>query len=240
MKRLFQLFAIACIVMLIAACGNDDNSDEESTDDSSSDEGTEETTDDSGDDSSEDESTDVEDPDESDEESTESEGSGSTTENGGTANASEENSEDNDTTIEEEVSTEENMTDGEEATKTFVLEQDGMTNTLGYTYVDDEVKIQTSETTASYEDIGAEDEESAREILEPLVEDYQDTEGVEHNIEYDDEGFHETLEVNYEVADISEVANLEGSEFEGDTDNAQFIRMTQTEQQLLNSGYQLE
>lgn len=132
------------------------------------------------------------------------------------------------------------MTDGEEETKTFVIEEGGMSNTLVYTYVDDEVRIQTSETTASYEDIGFADEEAARAELDQLSEDYQEVDGVEHNIEYDDEGFVETLEVDYDVADIAEVSGLEGSDFEGDVDQAQFISMTQTEEQLLNQGYELE
>ena len=63
--------------------------------------------------------------------------------------------------------------------------------------------------------------------------------GVEHNIEYDDEGIVETLEVDYTVAEISEISSLEGAEFDEEANEAQFISMEQSEEQLLNSGYEL-
>ncbi|MFD2831284.1 YehR family lipoprotein [Corticicoccus populi] len=237
MKRLLQLLAAACLVLVIAACGNnDDSNDDAATEETDTEEtATEETDTDSGTDDTAEE--------ESEEDTTVTEGE--TSEETSTEEVDGEDSNDSSTSgeeagEEETAASDENMTDGQEETKTFILEQNGMTNTLEYTYVDDRVLVQTSATEATYEALGATDEESARAQLDPIVERYQNTEGITHNIDYNDTGIHETLEVDYEIASIAEVANLDGAEFEGDVDEAQFISMTQTEQQLLNSGYQLQ
>src|SRR5699024_3840970 len=55
---------------------------------------------------------------------------------------------------------------------------------------------------------------------------------------YGENGFVETTEVNYDEADLKEVSGLDGAEFEGE-ESAQFVSMEQSEEQLLNSGYEL-
>src|SRR5699024_9327925 len=107
---------------------------------------------------------------------------------------------------------------------------------LVYYHIDDEVQRQTSESDITYEALGVEDEEQARELLEQEAADYESVDGVEHNIEYDDEGIVETLEVDYTVEEISEISSLEVDE---EANEAQFISMEQSEEQLLNSGYEL-
>lgn len=126
--------------------------------------------------------------------------------------------------------------DGAEQSKTFVLEEAGSYNELTYHYVGDEVKRQTSTTEMDYEALGVTNEEDARLLLDDIARDYNATEGVQHDIRYSEDAFVETLEVDYEIADISEVSELEGADFEG-ADGAQFVSMARSEEQLLDSGY---
>lgn len=146
-----------------------------------------------------------------------------------------------DSTAEEssESGTDEEAASGEEQSKTFVLEEDGYVNELVYYYIEDEVQRQTSESNITYEALAVANEEEARELLEEEAANYNDVDGVEQNIEYNEDGIVETLEVDYNEADISEISSLEGAEFEEDANEAQFVSMEQSEEQLLSSGYEL-
>lgn len=224
MKKLMQLLAIGSIATVISACGN---GGDESEDDAASDEeaateedsGTEENASGEGDSASE------------EDRATESDS--------GTEGESSPNDDDS-STSEEGSSAEEFDTGGQEETRTYVAEDQGYTNTLVYTYVDDEVVNQTSQTEATYESLGVTDRAEAEEVLGSAVESYENTDGVEHSIEYGEDALQERLEIDYDTVDISEVAELDGAEFEGDTETAQFVSMSQTEQQLLDQGYALE
>mgnify|MGYP000875927014 CR=1 FL=1 len=139
----------------------------------------------------------------------------------------------------EDEGTEEDAASGEEESKTFVHEEEGYLNELVYYHIDDEVQRQTSESEITYEALAVEDEEEARSLLEKEAEDYSSVDGVEHSIKYDDEGIVETLEVDYTVASLADISSLEGAEFDEEAEDAQFISMEQSEEQLLNAGYEL-
>ncbi len=216
----------------------DDTESEDDSNDSGDDADSEEDSNDSEDDAdSEDDSADA--GDDSDEESSldlDSDDEDSSIGIGGTEDLDE-----NEEVTDEEDSdeeTDEEATEGEEQSNTYVLEEEGTYNELVYYYVGDEVTRQTSVTEMDYAAIGVTNEEEARELLDEFAQEYTDTEGVEHNIEYGEDGYVETIEVNYDEADLSEVSNLEGAEFEGE-ETANFVSMERSEQQLLNSGYEL-
>lgn len=247
MKKLLKFCTIGGMALVIAACGNGeeetDTGDEAVTEETeTAEEGTEDTA------SEEEEGAETESEDNASEEETGSE-SEEPTEEDSTDSESGDSAEESGT--ESEEGTEETETDesaaeetdeadaGEEQSKTFVLEEEGFVNELVYYHIDDEVQRQTSESDITYEALGVEDEEQARELLEQEAADYESVDGVEHNIEYDDEGIVETLEVDYTVAEISEISSLEGAEFDEEANEAQFISMEQSEEQLLNSGYEL-
>lgn len=243
-------------MLLLGSCGNGDEeensaeeeSSEETQDTESEDTGGEdaEASEDSGDDSdSEDDSEDAADSENDSEES----GDDSDDEDSVDMDNDEDNSsigiggtEDLDEQdIDEESSddaADEDATSGGEQTKTFVLEENGTYNELVYYYVGDEVTRQTSVTEMDYEAIGASNEEEAKELLSEASKEYTDTDGVDHNIEYNEDGFVETTEVNYDEADLKEVAGLDGADFEGE-ESANFVSMERSEEQLLNSGYEL-
>lgn len=210
MKRLFKLFTIGGMALVIAACGNGeeetDTSDEAATEESESAE------DGPGDPVSDEE---------------EIEDAGAESENG------------TEETESDESDSGEDAASGEEQSKTFVMEEEGYINQLVYYHVDDEVQRQTSESEITYEALAVENEDEARSLLEENAGDYSSVDGVEHNIEYSEDGITETLEVDYTVADLGEIASLEGAEFDEEAEDAQFISMEQSEEQLLSGGYEL-
>lgn len=228
MKNLLKLCTIGGMALVIAACGNGE--DEADTGDEAATEETE-TAEEGSDDAASEEETDSG---SESEESTE-EGIASESEDGT------EETEADDSTAEEsdEAGAGEDAVAGEEQSKTFVLEEEGFVNELVYYHIDDEVQRQTSESNITYETLGVENEEQARELLEQESPDYEGVDGVEHSIEYDGEGIAETLEVDYTVADIAEISGLEGAEFDEEAEEAQFVSMEQSEEQLLSAGYEL-
>lgn len=209
MKRLFKLCTIGGMALVIAACGNG----EEETD----------TSDEAATEENEPAEEGLGDP-VSDEEEIEDEGADS--EN----STEQENS---------EADAGEEAASGEEQSKTFIMEEEGYMNELVYYHIDDEVQRQTSESEITYEALAVENEDEARSLLEEESVDYSSVDGVEHSIEYSDDGIVEMLEVDYTVADLGEIANLEGAEFDEEAEDAQFISMEQSEEQLVSAGYEL-
>lgn len=209
MKRLFKLCTIGGIALVIAACGNGE--EETDTSDEAATEENEPAEEGPGDPVSDEEE--IEDEGADSENSTEQENS--------------------------EADAGEEAASGEEQSKTFIMEEEGYMNELVYYHIDDEVQRQTSESEITYEALAVENEDEARSLLEEESVDYSSVDGVEHSIEYSDDGIVEMLEVDYTVADLGEIANLEGAEFDEEAEDAQFISMEQSEEQLVSAGYEL-
>lgn len=210
MKRLFKLCTIGGMALVIAACGNGE--EETDTSDEAATEENEPAEEGPGDPVS-------------DEEEIEDEGADS-------ENGTEE-------TESDESGGSDEASSGEEQSKTFIMEEEGYMNELVYYHIDDEVQRQTSESEITYEALAVENEDEARSLLEEESVDYSSVDGVEHSIEYSDDGIVEMLEVDYTVADLGEIANLEGAEFDEEAEDAQFISMEQSEEQLVSAGYEL-
>lgn len=208
MKRLFKLCTIGGMALVIAACGNGE--EETDTSDEAATEENEPAEEGPGDPVSDEEE--IEDEGADSENSTEQENS--------------------------EADAGEEAASGEEQSKTFIMEEEGYMNELVYYHIDDEVQRQTSESEITYEALAVENEDEARSLLEEESVDYSSVDGVEHSIEYSDDGIVEMLEVDYTVADLGEIANLEGAEFDEEAEDAQFISMEQSEEQLVSAGYE--
>ncbi|WP_419893102.1 YehR family lipoprotein [Oceanobacillus kimchii] len=103
-----------------------------------------------------------------------------------------------------------------EETVKYQAEEDGILITLTYTAEDDKVVKQVSESEIEYRALGVTTKEEAEELLAPLAEDYQNVDGLTHEIDYQDDKVVEKVTVDYNEADASEIAELEGSMFEGD------------------------
>lgn len=119
--------------------------------------------------------------------------------------------------------------------KVFVGEAHGMEIELTYYYKGDRVLKQKTVNKLTYESLGVEDEEGAREILDPISETMQDTEGLKEKLEYKEDHVIETVELDFEKGDIDELAEVANLETEGDLDEG--ISMKKSEEFLLEQGF---
>ena len=105
---------------------------------------------------------------------------------------------------------------GSESTRTFELEQNGVITTMVYTTKGDKVTKQSTENIIQYDLAGIPSKEEAQELFAPLVEQFQDIDGITHNLEYEDTKAIETLTIDYEVAEYDDIKSLPGMEFTED------------------------
>ncbi len=107
----------------------------------------------------------------------------------------------------------------ESETRTFEMEQNGIETTMVYTVKGDKVTKQTTENIIKYDSAGITSKEQAEELLNPIIQEFQNIEGLTHTIEYEDSQAIETLAIDYEVVNFDDIKNLPGMNFNGDTDN---------------------
>lgn len=105
---------------------------------------------------------------------------------------------------------------GSESTKTFELEHDGIMTTMVYTSTGDKVTMQTTENVIQYDLAGLASKEDAQELFAPMIEQFQNIEGLTHKMEYDDSKAIETLAIDYEVVDFKDIENIPGMAFSED------------------------
>lgn len=204
-----------CIALLLSvalvACGSDNSGDDEDTNDNESTENaTEETADNEED---------TEENAEADEVATDSE------ENADSENDAAAESQDFD------------FDPNGENTVTLQLEKNGVIVKLTYQADGDMVYEQTANNEMPYSVLGVSTPEEAEEAMASYAADFQDVEGVTHNFEYLDDKAVETLTVKYDEADVNEVSQLTGSEFEGDLSGG--VSLQQSVQMLQSQGYEI-
>ena len=91
------------------------------------------------------------------------------------------------------------------ATKTFVRENNGVKTTLTYTYneSDDKVIKQTTVNEGVYANIpNLKTKEAVKAVLDPIAEKYQGIKGIKESIDYQEDKFVETLEVDEKAKTI--------------------------------------
>ena len=106
---------------------------------------------------------------------------------------------------------------GENATKTFVLEKNGIKITLVYTYIESEDKVikQTTINEGVYANIpNLKTKEAVKAVLDPIAEKYQGIKGIKESIDYQEDKFVETLEVDYENLDYEKAKTIMGESFQ--------------------------
>ena len=121
-------------------------------------------------------------------------------------------------------------------TRNFELDHEGIMTTLVYTYKDDKVIKQTAKNIIPYDLIGVSSKEEAQVILNPVSEQFQGFEGLNHKIEYHDSEAIEIIDVDYEVLNFKEVQHLPGMTFDGDADKYG-ISMEKSAELLINDGF---
>lgn len=126
---------------------------------------------------------------------------------------------------------------GAKTETTFTMTRQGVEMTLVYYATGDEVTRQTTRNVMPYEALDVADADEARALIEPLTTGFQDVKGLTYSVEYTDTEAIETLDVDYSVADIAEIAELTGSSFSGDTSGNAKLSLEQSRQMLLNQGF---
>nr|WP_300006379.1 DUF1307 domain-containing protein [Tissierella sp.] len=125
---------------------------------------------------------------------------------------------------------------GSADTRTFELEKDGVKTTMVYTYEGDKVIKQSTENIIQYDLIGITTKEEAKAIFDPLVQEFQNLDGLTHSLDYSDERAVENLLVDYEKADFAKLRNLPGMSFDGDAET-KGISMKKSAELLKSQGF---
>ena len=125
---------------------------------------------------------------------------------------------------------------GSESTRTFELEQNGVITTMVYTTKGDKVTKQSTENIIQYDLAGIPSKEEAQELFAPLVEQFQDIDGITHKLEYDDTKAIESLVIDYEAVDFDEIMDLPGMTFSEDP-KKNGISMEKSADMLVSQGF---
>ncbi|WP_152656652.1 YehR family protein [Oceanobacillus sp. CFH 90083] len=218
MKKWLMLCMALLICIALVACGSNDSNDDEDTNGN-------ETAEDTTEDAAEDESADAEEDTATEENDAEEESN---------ADAEGEADTENDAAAESQAF---DFDPTGENTVTLQLEEAGVIVKLTYKADGDMVYEQTADNEIPYSTIGASTQEEAEEIMGEYTSEYEDVEGVTHNLEYLDDKIVETLTVNYNEADANEVSQLTGADFEGDLSRG--VSLQQSVQMLQAQGYEI-
>ncbi|MFD1417100.1 YehR family lipoprotein [Oceanobacillus jeddahense] len=125
-----------------------------------------------------------------------------------------------------------------EETVTLQGEQNGVVLEITYVAEGDEVVEQSTESEIPYSSLMVTTKEEAQAILDPIVAEIQGTEGLEHNIDYQDDKAIETMTIDYTSADLSEISALPGSNFEGSED-ADMVSLEQSVEMMESQGFEV-
>ena len=127
---------------------------------------------------------------------------------------------------------------GNEKTKTFVGKKDNVKVEVTYTCKGDRIIKQKSANTLKYSDFGISDDTSkkrVKEAIERQSEKMQDIKGVKETIKENDEGFIETIDVDFEKADIDTLKSKGIVNIAGNTGTS--ISMKKTEKKMKENGF---
>ncbi|WP_099206040.1 YehR family lipoprotein [Scatolibacter rhodanostii] len=126
----------------------------------------------------------------------------------------------------------------EETQVTYTTNLNGIEMNITYYAKGDIVTKQTAKNIMPYDALGVTTAEEAEAYMNSIVpaDTYQGIAGVEQKIEYGETEAVETLSVDYEVADLDEVASLMGSQFDGDT-NSNKVSLKLSAEMLEQSGF---
>ena len=127
---------------------------------------------------------------------------------------------------------------GNEKTKTFVGKQSNVKVEVTYTYKGDKIIKQKSVNTLKYSDFSLNDDTSKKimkEAIEKQSEKMQDVKGVKESIKENDEGFVETINVDFEKADIDTLKSKGIVNIAGNSGSS--ISMKKTEKKMKENGF---
>ncbi|CAM4088272.1 DUF1307 domain-containing protein [Listeria booriae] len=122
-----------------------------------------------------------------------------------------------------------------EESKTFTSEQNGMKMELTYTYKGDKVTKQTTKNVIPYKTLGVSTKEDAEKSLKALSDKYQGVKGLKESLTYNDDNVVESVEVDYENADLDKLAKIPGMLISGNTKKG--ISMKKSQEVLEKQGF---
>ena len=123
----------------------------------------------------------------------------------------------------------------ETAKKTFTLEDSGLKTTQVFTYIEKEDKIIKQETISegTYAEFQpGKTKEEIIEMIEPIAKKFK---GLKYSIDYKDDSFVETIEIDYENLDYEKAKVALDEEFQDPSKG--IVSMKVTEKALLEDGY---
>lgn len=126
----------------------------------------------------------------------------------------------------------------ETSKKTFVLEETGLKTTQIFTYIEKEDKIikQVTLSEGNYEDFQpGKTKEEIKEMIEPIAKKFEGIKGLKYSIDYKDDSFVETIEIDYENLDYEKAKVALDEEFQDPSKG--IVSMKVTEKALLEDGY---
>ena len=112
---------------------------------------------------------------------------------------------------------------------------------LTYYHKGDKVTKQTTENFISYQSLGIDETQEekkndAKAKIEALSKQYQTVKGVKESVSFDEKGIKENIEIDYEKADLEELASLPGIMISNEK-NAKRISMKVSGEMLEKSGF---
>lgn|GEM_PF-1445114 len=125
----------------------------------------------------------------------------------------------------------------DQTTTSLIAEENGLTVELTFVAEGDLIVRQKSRNEISYESLGVSSPEEAEDMLAEFMVGYDTTEGIEHQVDYQDDRVIETVEVDFETVDVDEASQLAGSIFEGDPSEG--ISLEATVEMLQELGFEI-
>lgn len=126
----------------------------------------------------------------------------------------------------------------ETATKTYALEDSSLKTTQVFTYIEKEDKIikQVTISEGTYAEFQpGKTKEEIIEMIEPITKKFEGIKGIKYSIDYKDESFVETIEIDYENLDYEKAKVALDEEFQDPSKG--IVSMKITEKALLEDGY---
>ena len=107
---------------------------------------------------------------------------------------------------------------------------------LTYYYKGDIVTKQTTNSFWSYKTLGATKKEDVKDKIDKASQRYQNIKGIKEKVSFDKNGIKENIEINYDKADLKELASLPGMMISNEK-NAKKISMKASKELLTSKGF---
>lgn len=123
---------------------------------------------------------------------------------------------------------------GTEKTRTFEYDE-GISSSITYTYKGDKITYYTEQGVVPYAIMNWESKEEAKAFFDPIVEPFDNIDGVTHKIEYTETEAIEKITINYEEVVMDDIKHL--LEVDSNKEDFKYLSMKNTAKLILDEGY---